>query len=133
MWNLEHSNETMSKKRPSEDAIYFKGIQERLANLDHEQCIQLARDLTEEANRRGEPDMSMCACNVEKLFGISKRDLYALADIDALKGEDLEECTEFLFCAKDIRQLIERSSELKAAREKSETTKRTRRKTKKQA
>lgn len=133
MWNPEHPNETMSKKRPSEDAIYFKGIQERLAKLDHEMCIQLAQDLTEEANRRGELDMSMCACNVEKFFGISKRDLYALADIDALKGEDLDECTEFLFCAKDIRQLIERSAELKAAREKSERHTRARRRIKKQA
>lgn len=133
MWNLEYPNEFMKKNRPSEDAIYFKGIQERLAKLDHEMCIQLAQDLTEEANRRGEPDMSMCACNVEKFFGISKRDLYALADIDALKGEDLDECTEFLFCAKDIRQLIERSAELKAVREKMESNPRARRRTKKQA
>jgi len=133
MWNLEHSNEFMKKNRLSEDAIYFKGIQERLAKLDHETCIQLAQDLTEEANRRGEPDMSMCACIVEEFFGIAKRDLYALADIDALKGEDLDECTEFLFCAKDIRQLIERSAELKAEGEKAEGNSKARRRTKKQA
>lgn len=109
----------MSKKRKTEDANYFKGVQERLAKLDHEKCIKQAKELTAEARREGAFDMNMCACMVEKIFGIPKRDLYALTDIDALQFDDRDPCNEYIFTAIDIRQLFERAAKAKMDKKKS--------------
>jgi peroxiredoxin family protein len=95
------------KNRKSEDANYFQRVQKRLAKLDHAECIELARELTKEARKKDEEDMSLCACMVEELFGINKQDLYSLIDAGAIEAHESEDCSEPILRADDIRAFFE--------------------------
>lgn len=101
------SNTERKKISKSEDPRYFVGLQNRLSKLDHAKCIRLAQEQTDAARKRGGEDMVICACKVEELFGIKKRDMNALADIGAFEAEERDMCSESFFRAQDIRSFFE--------------------------
>jgi hypothetical protein len=97
-----------NERRKSEDAKYFQGVKKRLAQLDLAECIALAKDITTWAREEGSHASYMSASVVEHDFGISERDVLALADIGALKGrDDIFKDGELYFEAKDIRAFFE--------------------------
>ena len=107
----------MSNELKSEEPKYFIGLQHRLAKLDCAKCISVAKEQIRNTREKSGGRMFMPASIVEKEFGILKRDLYALVEIEGIKGYDDEELEEIFFLADDICGFFERSAEIRATKE----------------